>query len=180
MKFRHHVTGIAGLTALALCGCSGIPRGAATIEFTVLRHFRFQRFSMRRTARGATARKEKVEIPLIALADPVYLAVADDAVIRRAAANGIAGRRCPRSRKVPVDACSTDKTDRSDCERHSRTLVRAGSSGGRSSPPWFHPSLEIPRADRKCTPTTVLPVMVLVVEAEKRPVRSWMGRFSPC
>ena len=95
MKFRHLVIGILGLTALVLCGCSGIPRGAATIEVPIV-PYDISDFKIlyAQNCSGCHGPEGKGGAA-IALADPVYLAVADDAVVRHAAANGIAGTAMP-------------------------------------------------------------------------------------
>jgi cytochrome c oxidase cbb3-type subunit III len=95
MRVRHLVLGIASLSAFVLCGCSGVPRGATTIEVPIvpgdISDFKILFAQNCSGCHGAEGKGGAA----IALADPVYLAVADDAVIRRAAANGIAGTAMP-------------------------------------------------------------------------------------
>ncbi|MGB0000097.1 MAG: c-type cytochrome [Candidatus Acidiferrales bacterium] len=95
MRFRRLVIEIASLAALVLCGCSGIPRGAATIEVPIVpSDISDFKILFAQNCSGCHGPEGKGGAA-IALADPVYLAVADDAVVRRAAANGIAGTAMP-------------------------------------------------------------------------------------
>ncbi len=95
MRSRHLVFGIASLAALVLCGCTGIPRRAATIEVPIvpgaISDFKILYAQNCSGCHGPEGKGGAA----IALADPVYLAVADDSVVRRAAANGIAGTAMP-------------------------------------------------------------------------------------
>src|ERR1700751_6293095 len=95
MKFRHLVIGIAGLTALVLCGCSGIPRGAATIEVPIVPS-EISDFTIlyAQNCSGCHGPEGKGGAA-IALGDPVYLAIADDATVRRVTAGGGPGRSMP-------------------------------------------------------------------------------------
>src|ERR1700721_300548 len=95
MRFRHLVLGIASLSAVILCGCSGVLGRPSTIEVPMvpgnISDFNILYAQNCSGCHGPDGRAGAV----IALADPVYLAVADDAVVRRAAANGIAGTAMP-------------------------------------------------------------------------------------
>ncbi len=95
MRFRHLVLGIASLSAFVLCGCAGVPRGAATIEVPIVpSDISDFKILFAQNCSGCHGPEGKGGAA-IALADPVYLAVADDAVVRRAATNGIAGTAMP-------------------------------------------------------------------------------------
>jgi cytochrome c oxidase cbb3-type subunit III len=94
MRFRPLILGIANLSAFVLCGCAGVPGRPSTevpiapseiSDFSVL-------YGQNCSGCHGTEGKGGAAI---ALADPVYLAVADDAVVRRAAANGISGTAMP-------------------------------------------------------------------------------------
>jgi cytochrome c oxidase cbb3-type subunit III len=95
MRFRHLVLGIASLSAFVSCGCSGVSKGAATIEVPIvpgdITDFKILYAQNCSGCHGAEGKGGAA----IALANPVYLAVADDSVVRRAAANGIAGTAMP-------------------------------------------------------------------------------------
>jgi cytochrome c oxidase cbb3-type subunit 3 len=95
MRFRPLVLGIASLAAFVLCGCSGVSGRPSTIEVPIvpgdISDFKIL-FAQNCSGCHGTEGKGGAAI---ALADPVYLAVADDAVVRRAAANGIAGTAMP-------------------------------------------------------------------------------------
>lgn len=95
MRFRHLFLGIVSLSAFALSGCSGVPRGASTIEVPIvpgdISDFKILYAQNCSGCHGPEGKGGAA----IALADPVYLAVADDVVIRRAAANGIPGTAMP-------------------------------------------------------------------------------------
>jgi cytochrome c oxidase cbb3-type subunit III len=95
MRFRHLVLGIASLSAFALSGCSGVPRGAYKIEVPIVpSDISDFKILFAQNCSGCHGSEGKGGAA-IALADPVYLAVADDAVVRRAAANGIPGTAMP-------------------------------------------------------------------------------------
>jgi cytochrome c oxidase cbb3-type subunit 3 len=95
MRLRHLVLGIASLSAFVLCGCSGVPRGAATIEVPIVPgDISDFKILFAQNCSGCHGPEGKGGAA-IALADPVYLAVADDAVVRRAAENGIPGTAMP-------------------------------------------------------------------------------------
>src|SRR5580700_9193373 len=93
MRLRHLV--IASLSAFALCGCSGVSKRPSTIEVPIvpsdILDFKILFAQNCSGCHGAEGKGGAA----IALADPVYLAVADDAVVRRAAVNGIARTAMP-------------------------------------------------------------------------------------
>ena len=95
MRFRHLVLGIASLSAFVLSGCSGVSGRPSTIEVPIvpgdISDFKILYAQNCSGCHGPDGKGGAA----IALADPVYLAVADDAVVRRAAANGIAGTAMP-------------------------------------------------------------------------------------
>lgn len=95
MRFRHLVLGIASLSAFVLCGCSRVSGRPSTIEVPIvpgdISDFNILYAQNCSGCHGPDGKGGAA----IALADPVYLAVADDAVVRRAAANGIAGTAMP-------------------------------------------------------------------------------------
>ena len=94
MRFRYLILGIANLSAFVLCGCAGVP-GRPSTEVPITPS-EISDFSVLygQNCSGCHGTEGKGG-PAIALADPVYLAVADDAVVRRAAANGISGTAMP-------------------------------------------------------------------------------------
>jgi mono/diheme cytochrome c family protein len=95
MRFRHLALGIASLAASALCGCSGVFNKPPTIEVPIVpSDISDFKILYAQNCSGCHGPEGKGGAA-IALADPVYLAVADDAVVRRAAANGIAGTAMP-------------------------------------------------------------------------------------
>jgi len=78
-----------------LCGCSGVPRGAATIEVPIVPSDVLDfKILYAQNCSGCHGPEGKGGAA-IALADPVYLAIADDTIIRGAATNGIAGTAMP-------------------------------------------------------------------------------------
>ena len=95
MSFRRLVLGASGLAALSLCGCAGAPGrpdpSAVPVnpdeisDFTVL---------YGQNCAGCHGPDGKGGAA-IALGDPEYLALADDAVLRRAATKGISGTAMP-------------------------------------------------------------------------------------
>src|SRR5579863_9480687 len=95
MRLRRLFLGMASLYAFALSGCSGVPRGASTIEVPIVPNdvsdFKILFAQNCSGCHGPDGKGGDA----ISLADPVYLAIADDAVVRRAATNGIAGTAMP-------------------------------------------------------------------------------------
>src|ERR1700730_6177738 len=95
MTFRLLILGFAGLSALGLVGCADAPGRPVPGDMPIVPD-RISDFNVLYgqhcagghgpAGRGGAA---------IALGDPVYLAIADDAVLRRAAANGIPGTSMP-------------------------------------------------------------------------------------
>src|SRR5579863_8189513 len=95
MRLRHLFLGMASLYAFALSGCSGVPRGASTIEVPIVPNDVSDfKILFAQNCSGCHGPDGKGGAA-ISLADPVYLAIADDAVVRRAATNGIAGTSMP-------------------------------------------------------------------------------------
>ena len=125
MRFRHLVIGIASLAALVLCGCSGVPRGAATIEVPIVpSDISDFKILFAQNCSGCHGPEGKGGAA-IALADPVYLAVADDVSgsARGSERNRRDGNACLRAK------CwrnAHQQTDRCDRQRYSRALVEAG------------------------------------------------------
>jgi len=95
MRFRLMILGTAGLCLAALCGCAGAPGRPAPgdtpiapseiLDFNVL---------YGQNCAGCHGDNGKGGAA-IALADPVYLAIADDAAVRRPTADGISGTSMP-------------------------------------------------------------------------------------
>jgi cytochrome c oxidase cbb3-type subunit 3 len=95
MRFRLMILGTAGLCVAALGGCAGAPGRPAPgdipivpseiLDFNVL---------YGENCAGCHGDNGKGGAA-IALADPVYLAIADDTAVRRATANGISGTSMP-------------------------------------------------------------------------------------
>jgi cytochrome c oxidase cbb3-type subunit III len=95
MSFRDLVLGIASLSAFVLGGCSGGLSRPSTIEVPIVPgDISDFKILFAQNCSGCHGPEGKGGAA-IALSDPVYLAVADDAVVRRAAANGIAGTAMP-------------------------------------------------------------------------------------
>ena len=95
MSFRELILGVLGLTVIGLCGCANAPGRPGPGEMPVIpseisdfRALYAQNCSgcHGRDGRGGAA---------IALANPVYLAIADDEILHRATASGISGTSMP-------------------------------------------------------------------------------------
>ena len=171
MRFRHLLLGIACLSAFVSCGCSGVFNRPSTIEVPIVPSDILDfKVLFAQNCSGCHGPEGKGGAA-IALADPVYLAVADDTVVRRAAANGIPGTAMPAFAQSAGGMLTSKQID-----VIVGVFVNAGRSrmfcAARIHPRTLHPSLGMPRADRRCTPTTVLPVTALGAEADKRRAQS--------
>src|ERR1700719_3219549 len=95
MRFRLLILGILGITALVLCGCTNAPGRPNPDEMPVVpgEISDFSALYLQNCA-GCHGSEGKGGAA-IALANPVYLAVADDAVLHRATASGIPGTSMP-------------------------------------------------------------------------------------
>jgi cytochrome c oxidase cbb3-type subunit 3 len=94
MKFRVLIFAAVGFSAL-LCGCANAPgRPAAGDEPVVPSEITDFKVLYGQNCAGCHGDNGKGGAA-IALADPVYLAIADDTVVRRAAADGISGTSMP-------------------------------------------------------------------------------------
>src|SRR6267378_3586040 len=95
MRFRALILGAVGLTALGLCGCTNAPGRPGPGEMPVVPS-EISDFSTlyEQNCSGCHGPGGKGGAA-IALADPVYLAIADDTILRHAATNGITGRSMP-------------------------------------------------------------------------------------
>ena len=95
MNFRALILGPAALSALALCACAGAPGrprpGDTPIVPNDLADFSSLYAQNCSGCHGAEGRGGAA----IALGDPVYLAIADDATLRRVATSGIRGTSMP-------------------------------------------------------------------------------------
>jgi mono/diheme cytochrome c family protein len=95
MKFHWLILGIIGISAFALCGCANAP-GRPTVSDTPVVPSEINDFNVLYGQNCAGCHGENGKGgAAIALADPVYLAIADNAVLRRATADGISGTSMP-------------------------------------------------------------------------------------
>jgi cytochrome c oxidase cbb3-type subunit 3 len=95
MKFRLHILGVVGITALGFCGCTSAPGRPGPGEMPVIPG-EISDFSTLYSQNCAGCHGlEGKGGAAIALADPVYLAVADDAALHRATTSGIPGTSMP-------------------------------------------------------------------------------------
>src|SRR6266853_1554480 len=95
MRFRALILSAVGLTALGLCGCTNAPGRPGPGEMPVVPS-EISDFSTlyEQNCSGCHGPGGKGGAA-IALADPVYLAIADDTIMRHAATNGITGTSMP-------------------------------------------------------------------------------------
>ncbi len=95
MRFHSLILGIIGMSAFALSGCANAP-GRPTASDMPIVPSEIADFSELYGQNCAGCHGENGKGgAAIALADPVYLAIADDAIVRRATANGISGTSMP-------------------------------------------------------------------------------------
>src|SRR5580700_8075660 len=93
MRLRHLV--IASLSAFALCGCSGVSKRPSTIEVPIVPSDILDfKILFAQNCSGCHGPEGKGGAA-IALANPVYLAIADDTILRHATASGIPGTSMP-------------------------------------------------------------------------------------
>jgi cytochrome c oxidase cbb3-type subunit 3 len=95
MRFLPFIIGAVGLSALGLCGCANAPGRPGPGEVPVVPS-EISDFNLLygRNCAGCHGSEGKGGAA-IALSDPVYLAIADDAVLRRVATHGIPGTSMP-------------------------------------------------------------------------------------
>jgi cytochrome c oxidase cbb3-type subunit III len=95
MRFLPFIVGALGLSALGLCGCANAPGRPGPGEVPVVPS-EISDFNLLygRNCAGCHGSEGKGGAA-IALSDPVYLAIADDAVLRRVATHGIPGTSMP-------------------------------------------------------------------------------------
>jgi cytochrome c oxidase cbb3-type subunit 3 len=95
MSIRLLIFGAVSLSGLILCGCGGAPGRPTTGEMPIVP----SEISDFNTLYGQNCAgchgSDGKGGAAIALGDPVYLAIADDTVLRRAATNGISGTSMP-------------------------------------------------------------------------------------
>jgi cytochrome c oxidase cbb3-type subunit 3 len=95
MRFHLIILGTLGLSVAALCGCADAP-GRPTAADTPIVPSEITDFNVLYGQNCAGCHGDNGKGgAAIALADPVYLAVADDTVVRRATADGISGTSMP-------------------------------------------------------------------------------------
>src|SRR5713101_6774828 len=95
MRFRPLILGAVGLTALGLCGCTNAPGRPGPGEMPVVPR-EISNFSTlyEQNCSGCHGPEGKGGAA-IALANPVYLAIADDAILHHVTASGIQGTSMP-------------------------------------------------------------------------------------
>jgi len=95
MNFRHLVLGVTGLAAFSLCGCAGAPGrpspGAVLIDPDEISDFSALYGQNCAGCHGPDGNGGAA----IALGDPIYLAIADDSILRRVASKGVSGTSMP-------------------------------------------------------------------------------------
>ncbi len=95
MRFRALILGAVGLTALGLCGCTNAPGRPGPGEMPVVPGEISDFTTLYEQNCSGCHGPEGKGGAAIALADPVYLSIADDAILRHAATNGITGTSMP-------------------------------------------------------------------------------------
>jgi cytochrome c oxidase cbb3-type subunit III len=95
MKFRPLVSGALGLFALGLCACANSPGRPLAGDTPIVPGEVSDFETLYQQNCSACHGPEGKGGAAIALADPVYLAIADDAVLHQAATNGIPGTSMP-------------------------------------------------------------------------------------
>jgi cytochrome c oxidase cbb3-type subunit 3 len=95
MKFYALILGAASVCVLGLCGCASAPGRPGPGEMPIVPSQVSDFQTLYRHNCSGCHGSDGQRGPAIALGDPVYLAIADDAVLRNAAANGIPGTSMP-------------------------------------------------------------------------------------
>src|SRR6266853_1339247 len=95
MRFRALILSAVGITALGLCGCTNAPGRPGPSEMPVVPSEVSEFGALyQQNCAGCHGPAGKGGAA-IALANPVYLAIADDAILHRATASGISGTSMP-------------------------------------------------------------------------------------
>ena len=102
MKAFHHLCRFATLAAIFLAGC-GAPHGQPRSDSEVLAPNEVLEFGPLFSENCAPVTVRKEGGAAIALANPVYLAIADDASIRKVIAQGVPGTAMPAFAKAPAE-----------------------------------------------------------------------------
>ena len=136
-----------------------------------------QRPLRERTAQDATARNGKggAAIPL---SDPVFLTIADDATIRRIAANGVPGTPMPAFAQSAGGMLTDKQIDAIVSGIRSR-WAKPDMLRDASPPPYQRRLPAIRSTAPRHTQHTARPVMAQTVEGARRPARLSMARTLP-
>ena len=95
MRFRLLILGVVGITAVGLCGCTNAPGRPGPGKMPIVPSESSDFGTLYAQNCSGCHGSEGKGGAAIALANPVYLAVADDAILHRATAGGIPGTSMP-------------------------------------------------------------------------------------
>ena len=113
----------------------------------------------------------------IPLGDPVFLAIADDAAIRRTAANGVPGTPMPAFAQSAGGMLTDEQIDA--IVGGIRSWAKPDALRGDILPPYAAQTPGDPRAGPKSTRRTARPATARMAGEARRPVPLWMAHISP-
>jgi len=175
VRFRLLILGAMVLFALGPCGCANAPGHPGSGEMPVVPSEVSDFGALYQQNCAGCHGAEGKGGAAIALANPVYLAIADETILRRTTTSGIPGTSMPAFAQSAggmltakqIDVIVTGIRERWQSRMSSTALTRHRMS---------HPSPAIPCEDRKSTQRIALHVTAPGEEAGKRQARSWRGR----
>ncbi len=135
MRRPRRLAAVVGAAALLASGCDRLP-GRPKAGAAEVRPDRVKSFAVlyAENCAGCHGIEGKGGAGAIGLADPVYLAIADDAVLRRATASGVAGTPMPAFAQSAGGMLTDEQV--SILVSGMRGWTRAGALGGTVAPPY--------------------------------------------
>ena len=176
MKPRLLMLGAVVLSSV-VCGCAGAP-GKQIAAGTPIVPSEISNFDVLYSENCAGCHgSEGKGGAALALGDPVYLAIADDTILRRTATNGIPGTSMPAFAQS-AGGMLTEKQIDVIVRGIRKRWSKPDALNGANPPPYSSTAPETPRAARKFTRRFARPATALPAVGTRRQVPSLMDLFS--